>query len=41
MANKSKKEVAYTLIDFDDPTDKEIIKKLTGIKDVYRVRVIK
>ena len=41
MANTSKKEVAYTLIDFDDPTDKEIIKKLTGIKDVYRVRVIK
>ena len=41
MANKSTKEVAYTLIDFDDPTDKEIIKKLTGIKDVYRVRVIK
>ena len=41
MANKSKKEVAYTLIDFDDPTDKEIIKKLTGIKDVYRVKVIK
>ncbi len=41
MANKSKKEVAYTLIDFDDPTDKSIVKKLEEVGDVYRVRVIK
>ena len=41
MANKSKKEVAYTLIDFDDPSDKELISKLAAVKDVYRVRVIK
>ena len=41
MANKSKKEVAYTLIDFDDPSDKELINKLAAVKDVYRVRVIK
>lgn len=41
MANKSKKEVAYTLIDFDDPTDKIIVRKLAEVKDVYRVRVIK
>jgi D-3-phosphoglycerate dehydrogenase len=41
MANKSKKEVAYTLIDFDDPSDKEVINKLAAVKDVYRVRVIK
>jgi D-3-phosphoglycerate dehydrogenase len=41
MANKSKKEVAYTLIDFDSPADKELIKKLAEVKDVYRVRVIK
>ena len=41
MANKSKKEVAYTLIDFDDPTDKIIVSKLAEVKDVYRVRVIK
>ena len=40
MANKSKKEVAYTLIDFDSPADKELIKKLAEVKDVYRVRVI-
>ena len=41
MANKSKKEVAYTLIDFDSPADKELVKKLGEVKDVYRVRVIK
>ena len=41
MANKSKKEVAYTLIDFDSPADKELIKKLAEVNDVYRVRVIK
>ena len=41
MANKSKKEVAYTLIDFDSPADKELIKELAEVKDVYRVRVIK
>ena len=41
MANKSKKEVAYTLIDFDNPADKELVKKLAEVKDVYRVRVIK
>ena len=41
MANKSKKEVAYTLIDFDDPSDKELVNKLVAVKDVYRVRVIK
>ena len=41
MANKSKKEVAYTLIDFDSPADKELVKKLAEVKDVYRVRVIK
>ena len=41
MANKSKKEVAYTLIDFDSPVDKELVKKLAEVRDVYRVRVIK
>ena len=41
MANKSKKEVAYTLIDFDSPADKALVKQLEAVKDVYRVRVIK
>ena len=41
MANKSKQEVAYTLIDFDSPVEKELVEKLAQVKDVYRVRVIK
>ena len=41
MANKSLKEVAYTLIDFDSPADKEVVRKLENVKDVFRVRVIK
>ena len=41
MANKSLKEVAYTLIDFDSPADKELVRQLEAVKDVYRVRVVK
>ena len=41
MANKSKKEVAYTLFDFDSPVDKELVQKLAEVRDVYRVRIIK
>ena len=41
MANKSLKEVAYTLIDFDSPADKDLVRKLENVKDVYRVRIIK
>jgi hypothetical protein len=41
MANKSLKEVAYTLIDFDTPADKELIEKLGQVNGVYRVRTIK
>ena len=41
MANKSLKEVAYTLIDFDSPADKELIEKLGQVNGVYRVRTIK
>ncbi len=41
MMNKSRGEVAYTLLDLDDaPTDK-LIKKLSGIDGVLRVRVVK
>ena len=28
-------------LDFDSPADKELVKKLAAVKDVYRVRVIK
>ena len=41
MANKSKKEVAYTLFDFDSPVDKSLALRLAEVKDVYRVRIIK
>ena len=41
MANKSKKEVAYTLFDFDSPVDKALALRLAEVKDVYRVRIIK
>ena len=41
MANKSRKEVAYTLIDFDSPADKKLVEQLAQINGVYRVRIIK
>ena len=39
--NKTKKEVAYTLFDFDSPVDKSLALRLAEVKDVYRVRIIK
>ena len=41
MMNKSKGEVAYTLLDIETPADTEIIGKLQAIPDVFRVRVVK
>ncbi len=41
MSNKSKGDVAYTLIDFDNPVDSDLIKKLEKVEGVFRVRVIK
>jgi D-3-phosphoglycerate dehydrogenase len=41
MANKSRKEVAYTLIDFDSPADKKLVEQLAQVNGVYRVRIIK
>ena len=41
MANKSKKEVAYTLFDFDSAVDMALVRQLEAVRDVYRVRVIK
>ncbi|MDE7445941.1 MAG: phosphoglycerate dehydrogenase [Lachnospiraceae bacterium] len=41
MMNKSKGEVAYTLLDIETPADAEIISKLQAIPDVFRVRVVK
>ena len=41
MTNKSKGEVAYTMIDIEQPADAEIINKLQTINGVFRVRVVK
>ena len=41
MTNKSKGEVAYTMIDIETPASEDIIKKLSSIEGVFRVRVIK
>lgn len=41
MMNKSKGEVAYTMMDIEVPASEDIIKKLASIEGVFRVRVIK
>ncbi len=41
MTNKSKGEVAYTMLDIETPVSEDIIKKLESIEGVFRVRVIK
>ena len=41
MTNKSKGEVAYTMLDIEIPASEDIIKKLASIEGVFRVRVIK
>ena len=41
MSNKSKGEVAYTLIDTDNLTDKDMAEKLAAVDGVYRVRIVK
>ncbi len=41
LMNKSKGEVAYTMLDIEKAADDEIIKKLQSIDGVFRVRVVK
>lgn len=41
MMNKSKGEVAYTMLDIEKPADQEMIDKLKAISGVFRVRVVK
>ena len=41
MTNKSKGEVAYTMIDLESPATAEMISKLQAISGVFRVRVVK
>ena len=41
MTNKSRGEVAYTMLDIETPASEEIIRKLQSIEGVFRVRVVK
>lgn len=41
MTNKSKGEVAYTMMDIEAPASEDIIQKLQSIDGVFRVRVVK
>ena len=41
MANKSRGEVAYTMLDLESPATQDIIDKLSAIDGVFRVRVVK
>lgn len=41
MTNKSRGEVAYTMLDIEAPATEDIIKALEGINGVFRVRVVK
>ena len=41
MVNKSKGEVAYTMLDLESPATEEMIQKLQSINGVFRVRVVK
>ena len=41
MTNKSRGEVAYTMLDIEAPASEEIINKLQSIEGVFRVRVVK
>ena len=41
MTNKSKGEVAYTMMDIESPATEEIIAKLSAIDGVFRVRKVK
>ncbi|MDE6949921.1 MAG: phosphoglycerate dehydrogenase [Lachnospiraceae bacterium] len=41
MTNKSKGEVAYTMLDLETKPDEDLIGKLREVKGVFRVRVVK
>ncbi len=41
MTNKSKGEVAYTMMDVEEPVTEDVVNRLNAIEGVYRVRVVK
>ena len=41
MVNKSRGDIAVTMVDLEQPIKKELVKKLEKIEGVYRVRVVR
>lgn len=41
MTNKSKGDVAYTMLDIESPATEDIVNALNSIEGVYRVRIVK
>ena len=41
MTNKSRGEVAYTMLDVETKPDDDIVEKLRAVNGVFRVRVVK
>ena len=41
LINKSKKDLAYTIINTDDVVTDDIVDRIKAVNDVLRVRVIK
>ena len=41
MTNKSRGEVAYTMLDVEEAPTEEIIRALEAIQGVFRVRIVK
>lgn len=40
MINKSKDDIAYTIIDLDDPPSDDVVNAINALEDVIRIRVI-
>ena len=41
MMNKSRGEVAYTMMDLESPVSQEMVDRLSAIDGVFRVRIVK
>ena len=41
MTNKSRGDVAYTMLDVESPATAEIVSALEKIEGVFRVRIVK
>ncbi|MBQ4307660.1 MAG: 3-phosphoglycerate dehydrogenase, partial [Lachnospiraceae bacterium] len=41
MANKSRGDIAYTMLDLDSKPDDSVIERLSKVEGVFRVRAVK